>query len=170
MWGTPSYVCSRCPVPPHRRLLLSLHANLLSTHVDAVLFTQKLRFSFVTQPRVRAYDLGDNLLSYDSESAVLVSVLVNPTSATLRPTDGVFEVRTQGVEQCTVCMHHVVGVGMHLFLVHNKLLYVHCTVASAIDLHHPVNGHPLTMPPTLRTSTTLYCKRTPENGYQGSCV
>lgn len=43
------------------------------------------------QPRVRAYDLGDNMLS-SSESAVLVSVLINPTSATLRPTDRVFEV------------------------------------------------------------------------------
>lgn len=46
-----------------------------------------------TQPCVRAYDLGGNLLSADSESAVYISVLVNPSSATLRPTDRVFEVR-----------------------------------------------------------------------------
>eukprot|EP00752_Nemacystus_decipiens_P003960 g3626.t1 len=51
---------------------------------------------FEEQPRVRAYDLGDNMLS-SSESAVLVSVLVNPSSATLRPTDRVFEVMDEGV-------------------------------------------------------------------------
>ncbi|CAM9692628.1 unnamed protein product, partial [Hapterophycus canaliculatus] len=48
---------------------------------------------FEDQPRVRAYDLGDNILS-SSESAVLVSVLVNPAAATLWPTD---RVMTEGV-------------------------------------------------------------------------
>ncbi|CAM9102436.1 unnamed protein product [Scytosiphon promiscuus] len=58
---------------------------------------------FEDQPRVRAYDLGDNML-LSSESAVLVSVLVNPAAATLRPVDRVFEasinilgVMTEGV-------------------------------------------------------------------------
>lgn len=32
------------------------------------------------------------MLSTDSESAVLISVFVNPISATLRPTDKIFEV------------------------------------------------------------------------------
>lgn len=44
-----------------------------------------------TQPLVRAYDLGDNMIS-SSESAVLVTVFVNPVAAMLRPTDSVFEV------------------------------------------------------------------------------
>ncbi|CAM9243696.1 unnamed protein product, partial [Ectocarpus sp. 8 AP-2014] len=51
---------------------------------------------FEEQPRVRAYDLGDNMLS-SSESAVLVTVFVNPVAATLRPTDSGFEVMTEGV-------------------------------------------------------------------------
>ena len=55
------------------------------------------------QPRVRAYDLGDNMLS-SSDSAVLVSVLVNPTSSTLRPTDRVFEVSDEVVSRRSIAL------------------------------------------------------------------
>lgn len=49
-----------------------------------------------TQPRIRAYDMGGNMLSTDSGSGVLMSILVNPASATLLPEDRVFEVSIQG--------------------------------------------------------------------------